>query len=101
MRIDELFALAKVPTPVVCRYHRQRALTERARRPSEYREYGLWNAVGVARVRRLPEWDLGLGHVRDLLVVDPRGDLREVIRAWTQTCGGRSEGSVPAAVTQA
>ncbi|MFE1029279.1 hypothetical protein ACFW5I_32800 [Streptomyces sp. NPDC058818] len=73
MRIDELFALAKVPTPVARRYHHQRVLSERGRTPDGYREYELWNAVGVVRVRRLTEWDLGLNHVRDLLVADNQG----------------------------
>jgi len=99
MWIEELVALAGVPTGAR-RCHRQRVLPERARRPSGYREYGTWNAVGVARVRRLPKWDLGLDQVRDVLVADTRCDLHGTVRTWTRTSGGRSEGSVPAVVTR-
>ncbi|MEE1939854.1 MerR family transcriptional regulator [Streptomyces sp. TRM 70361] len=70
MRIGELAALAGVTTRTVRHYHHLGLLPEPARRANGYREYGLRDAVALARVRRLTELGLSLDEVRDVLADD-------------------------------
>jgi DNA-binding transcriptional MerR regulator len=82
MRIGELAALAGVTTRTVRHYHHLGLLPEPARRANGYREYGLRDAVALARVRRLTGLGLGLEEVRDVLAVgepDAGHELREVL----------------------
>ncbi|MTE18817.1 MerR family transcriptional regulator [Streptomyces sp. TRM43335] len=82
MRIGELAALAGVTTRTVRHYHQLGLLPEPARRANGYREYGLRDAVLLARVRRLTELGLSLEEVRDVLAVGAFGagsELREVL----------------------
>lgn len=67
MRIGELAAVAGLSTRAIRHYHRRGVLPEPARRPNGYREYGLRDAILLARVRRLTELGLGLDEVRDAL----------------------------------
>ncbi|TJZ55519.1 MerR family transcriptional regulator [Streptomyces piniterrae] len=79
MRIGELAALAGVSTRAVRHYHHLGLLPEPARRANGYREYGLRDAVALARIRRLTELGLGLEEVRDVLADDAGRELREVL----------------------
>ncbi|NEA41344.1 MerR family transcriptional regulator [Streptomyces sp. SID11385] len=79
MRIGELAAVAGVSTRTVRHYHRIGLLPEPARRPNGYREYGLRDAVELARVRRLTELGLSLDEVRDVLADDAGKDLVEIL----------------------
>ncbi|MDG9701890.1 MerR family transcriptional regulator [Streptomyces sp. DH37] len=82
MRIGELAALAGVTTRTVRHYHHLGLLPEPARRANGYREYGLRDAVALARVRRLTGLGLGLEEVRDVLTAgepDAGRELREVL----------------------
>ncbi|RSO22328.1 MerR family transcriptional regulator [Streptomyces sp. WAC 06725] len=79
MRIGELAALAGVTTRTVRHYHHLGLLPEPARRANGYRQYGLRDAVTLARVRRLTELGLGLVEVRDVLADDAGRELREVL----------------------
>ncbi|MFJ6750633.1 MerR family transcriptional regulator [Streptomyces sp. NPDC091266] len=79
MRIGELASLAGVSTRAVRHYHHQGLLPEPARRANGYREYGLRDAVALARVRRLTELGLGLEEVKDVLADDAGRELREVL----------------------
>ncbi|MEU0603432.1 MerR family transcriptional regulator [Streptomyces sp. NPDC006393] len=79
MRIGELAAIAGVTTRTVRHYHRIGLLPEPERQPNGYREYGLRDAVELARVRRLTELGLSLDEVRDALADDAGKDLREIL----------------------
>ncbi|MCQ4043074.1 MerR family transcriptional regulator [Streptantibioticus rubrisoli] len=79
MRIGELAAIAGVTTRTVRHYHRIGLLPEPARQPNGYREYGLRDAVELARVRRLTELGLSLDEVRDALADDAGKNLHEIL----------------------
>ncbi|GAA3010435.1 MerR family transcriptional regulator [Kitasatospora albolonga] len=79
MRIGELAALVGVSTRTVRHYHHQGLLPEPERRANGYREYGLRDAVELARVRRLAELGLSLDEIRDVLADDRGRELREVL----------------------
>ncbi|MEX2974257.1 MerR family transcriptional regulator [Streptomyces sp. C184] len=79
MRIGELAALVGVSTRAVRHYHHLGLLPEPARRANGYREYGLPDAVALARLRRLAELGLGLDEVRDILADDSGRELAEVL----------------------
>ncbi|WP_432923601.1 MerR family transcriptional regulator [Microbispora sp. CA-135349] len=79
MRIGELAALAGVSTRTVRHYHHQGVLPEPARRVNGYREYGLRDALRLARARRLTELGLSLDEVRDVLAGDSTRELREIL----------------------
>ncbi|MFG2142424.1 MerR family transcriptional regulator [Streptomyces sp. NPDC048650] len=79
MRIGELAALAGISTRTVRHYHHIGLLPEPERRANGYREYGLRDAVALARVRRLTDLGLGLEEVRDVLADDAGRELREVL----------------------
>ncbi|WP_043264132.1 MerR family transcriptional regulator [Streptomyces sp. CT34] len=79
MRIGELAGLAGVSTRTVRHYHHVGLLPEPERRANGYREYGLRDAVALARVRRLTELGIGLDEVRDVLADDAGRELRDVL----------------------
>lgn len=79
MRIGELAALVGVSTRTVRHYHHQGVLPEPARRGNGYREYGLPDAIRLARARRLTELGLTLDEVRDVLAGDCARELREIL----------------------
>ncbi|WP_327392785.1 MULTISPECIES: MerR family transcriptional regulator [unclassified Streptomyces] len=79
MRIGELAALVGVTPRAVRHYHHEGLLPEPPRRPNGYREYGLRDAVRLARVRRLTALGLGLDEVRDVLADETGTELREVL----------------------
>ncbi|WP_107644842.1 MerR family transcriptional regulator, partial [Streptomyces sp. Ru87] len=79
MRIGELAALVGVSTRTVRHYHHLGLLPEPRRRANGYREYGLRDAVELARVRRLTELGLGLDEVRDVVADDAGRELYEVL----------------------
>ncbi|MGW1376388.1 MerR family transcriptional regulator [Streptomyces sp. NPDC002446] len=79
MRIGELAGLVGVSTRAVRHYHHLGLLAEPERRANGYREYGLRDAVALARLRRLTELGLGLDEVRDVLADDSGRDLDEVL----------------------
>ncbi|PZG56030.1 hypothetical protein C1I98_02350 [Spongiactinospora gelatinilytica] len=80
MRIGELAALLGVSTRTVRHYHHQGVLPEPPRRANGYREYGLRDAVALARVRRLVELGLSLPEARDVIADDQARDLPEILR---------------------
>ncbi|RBQ15883.1 hypothetical protein DP939_33295 [Spongiactinospora rosea] len=80
MRIGELAALLGVSTRTVRHYHHQGILPEPPRRANGYREYGLRDAVTLARVRRLVELGLSLPEARDVIADDQARDLPEILR---------------------
>ncbi|MEV6568690.1 MerR family transcriptional regulator [Streptomyces kronopolitis] len=79
MRIGEIAGLVGVSTRAVRHYHHLGLLPEPARRANGYREYGLPDAVALARLRRLVELGLGLEEVRDVLADDSGRELAEVL----------------------
>lgn len=79
MRIGELAGLVGVSTRAVRHYHHLGLLPEPERRANGYREYGLRDAVALARLRRLTELGLGLEEVRDVLADDSGRELHEVL----------------------
>lgn len=79
MRIGELAALVGVSTRTVRHYHHLDLLPEPVRLNNGYREYGLRDAVILARVRRLAELGLSLDEIRDVLADDRGKELREVL----------------------
>jgi DNA-binding transcriptional MerR regulator len=79
MRIGELAALVGVSTRTVRHYHRIGLLPEPARRANGYRDYGLRDAVVLARVRRLSELGLGLEEIGGTLAEDAGRALPEVL----------------------
>ncbi|MFE5907963.1 MerR family transcriptional regulator [Streptomyces wedmorensis] len=79
MRIGEIAALVGVTPRAVRHYHQSGLLPEPPRRPNGYREYGVRDAVLLARIRRLTELGLGLDEVRDVLADDEGRGLVEVL----------------------
>ena len=79
MRIGELAALVGVSTRTVRHYHHVGLLPDPQRRVNGYRDYGVRDAVVLARVRRLAELGLSLEEIRDVLADDRESDLREVL----------------------
>ncbi|MGA5562773.1 MerR family transcriptional regulator [Streptomyces platensis] len=79
MRIGELAGLIGISTRAVRHYHHLGLLPEPERRANGYRDYGLRDAVALARVRRLTELGLGLDEVRDVLADDAGRELHEVL----------------------
>ncbi|MFJ9414393.1 MerR family transcriptional regulator [Streptomyces sp. NPDC101227] len=79
MRIGELAGLVGVSTRAVRHYHHLGLLPEPERRANGYRDYGLRDAVALARLRRLTELGLGLDEVRDVLADDSGRELHEVL----------------------
>ncbi|EPH42196.1 MerR family transcriptional regulator [Streptomyces aurantiacus] len=79
MRIGEIAAAVGLTTRAIRHYHHLGLLPEPARRPNGYREYGLRQAILLARVKRLTELGLGLEEVRDVLADDEGRELTEVL----------------------
>lgn len=79
MRIGEVAALVGVTPRAVRHYHHLGLLPEPLRRSNGYRDYGLRDAVLLARIRRLTELGVGLDEVRDVLADTEGHDLREVL----------------------
>ncbi|MER7955314.1 MerR family transcriptional regulator [Streptomyces sp. NPDC096030] len=79
MRIGEIAALVGVTPRAVRHYHHLGLLPEPVRLPNGYREYGIRDAVLLARIRRLTELGLGLDEVRDVLADDEGRELVEVL----------------------
>ncbi|MEW2632491.1 MerR family transcriptional regulator [Streptomyces sp. NPDC048389] len=79
MRIGEMAELVGVTPRAVRHYHHLGLLPEPARRANGYREYGVRDAVLLARIRRLTELGLGLDEVRDVVAGDAGRDLVEVL----------------------
>jgi DNA-binding transcriptional MerR regulator len=79
MRIGEIAALVGVTPRAVRHYHHLGLLPEPVRRANGYREYGVRDAVLLARIRRLTELGLGLDEVRDVVADDAGRDLVEVL----------------------
>ncbi|MFF9064746.1 MerR family transcriptional regulator [Streptomyces sp. NPDC014891] len=79
MRIGEIAALVGVTPRAVRHYHQSGLLPEPPRRANGYREYGVRDAVLLARVRRLTELGLGLDEVRGVLADDEGRGLAEVL----------------------
>ncbi|MFD9004778.1 MerR family transcriptional regulator [Streptomyces sp. NPDC059582] len=80
MRIGEIAALVGVTPRAVRHYHHLGLLPEPVRRSNGYREYGIRDAVLLARIRRLSELGLGLDEVRDVLADDEGRELVEVLQ---------------------
>ncbi|MGA5194753.1 MerR family transcriptional regulator [Streptomyces exfoliatus] len=79
MRIGEIAALVGVTPRAVRHYHQAGLLPEPVRRANGYREYGVRDAVLLARIRRLTELGLGLDEVRGVLADDEGRGLVEVL----------------------
>jgi DNA-binding transcriptional MerR regulator len=79
MRIGEIAALVGVTPRAVRHYHRLGLLPEPGRRANGYREYGIRDAVLLARIRRLAELGLGLDEVGDVLAGDEGRELVDVL----------------------
>jgi DNA-binding transcriptional MerR regulator len=79
MRIGEIAALVGVTPRTVRHYHHLGLLPEPVRRANGYREYGIRDAVLLARIRRLTELGLGLDEVRDVVADDAGRDVVEVL----------------------
>ncbi|MFJ5093587.1 MerR family transcriptional regulator [Streptomyces sp. NPDC088557] len=80
MRIGEIAALVGVTPRAVRHYHQSGLLPEPARRANGYRDYGVRDAVLLARVRRLTELGLGLDEVRAVLADDEGRGLVDVLQ---------------------
>ncbi|MCK2219401.1 MerR family transcriptional regulator [Actinomadura sp. ATCC 31491] len=79
MRIGELAALLGVSTRTVRHYHHQGVLPEPPRLANGYREYGMRDAVALARVRRLVSLGLSLDEARDVVAEDRSRELPEIL----------------------
>ncbi|WP_043626653.1 MerR family transcriptional regulator [Nonomuraea candida] len=79
MRIGELAALLGVSTRTVRHYHHQGVLPEPPRLANGYREYGMRDAVALARVRRLVALGLSLDEARDVIAADRSRELPEIL----------------------
>ncbi|MFE6098984.1 MerR family transcriptional regulator [Streptomyces laurentii] len=79
MRIGEIAALVGVTPRAVRHYHRLGLLPEPGRRANGYREYGIRDAVLLARIRRLAGLGLGLDEVGDVLAGDEGRELVDVL----------------------
>ena len=80
MRIGEIAALIGVTPRAVRHYHHLGLLPEPVRRSNGYREYGIRDAVLLARIRRLTELGLGLDEVRDVIADDEGRELVDVLQ---------------------
>ncbi|MER6173742.1 MerR family transcriptional regulator [Streptosporangium sp. NPDC001681] len=80
MRIGELAALLGVSTRMVRYYHRQGVLPEPFRRANGYREYGMRDAIALARLRRLVELGLSLDEAHDIIADDRARELPGILR---------------------
>ena len=87
MRIGEIAALLGVTPRAVRHYHHLGLLPEPVRRSNGYREYGIRDAVLLARIRRLTELGLGLDEVRDVLADDEGRELVEVLQELDEDLG--------------
>lgn len=83
----ELAALIGVTPRAVRHYHHLGLLPEPVRRSNGYREYGIRDAVLLARIRRLTELGLGLDEVRDVLADDEGRELVEVLQELDEDLG--------------
>jgi DNA-binding transcriptional MerR regulator len=97
MRIGEVADLVGVSTRAVRHYHQLGLLPEPTRRPNGYRQYGLRDAILLARIHRLTELGLSLDEVRDALADDTpagrAGAQREKFVALAASAtGGRRSG---------
>ncbi|MEV1175445.1 MerR family transcriptional regulator [Nonomuraea sp. NPDC049784] len=79
MRIGELAALIGVSTRTVRYYHQHGVLPEPPRLANGYREYGMRDAIALARVRRLVELGLSLEEARDVIADDRSRQLPELL----------------------
>ncbi|MFE0102232.1 MerR family transcriptional regulator [Streptomyces sp. NPDC059009] len=79
MRIGEIARVVGVTTRAIRHYHHLGLLPEPERRPNGYRDYGVRDALALARIRRLTELGLGLDEVRDVLADDAGRELAEVL----------------------
>ncbi|HEX4816900.1 MAG TPA: MerR family transcriptional regulator [Nonomuraea sp.] len=79
MRIGELAALLGVSTRMVRHYHHQGVLPEPPRLANGYREYGMRDAIALARVRRLVALGLSLDEARDVIADDRSRELPEIL----------------------
>ena len=79
MRIGELAALLGVSTRTVRHYHHQGVLPEPPRLANGYREYGMRDAVALARVRRLAGLGLSLDEIRDVMADERSRELPEIL----------------------
>ncbi|MFG1709840.1 MerR family transcriptional regulator [Nonomuraea sp. M3C6] len=79
MRIGELAALLGVSTRTVRYCHHQGVLPEPPRLANGYREYGMRDAIALARVRRLVELGLSLDEARDIIADDRSRELPEIL----------------------
>ncbi|WP_030723502.1 MerR family transcriptional regulator [Streptomyces sp. NRRL F-2580] len=79
MRIGEIAAVVGVTTRAIRHYHHVGLLPEPERRPNQYRDYSVRDAVLLARVRRLTELGLSLDEVRDVLADDAGRELADVL----------------------
>lgn len=79
MRIGELAALLGVSTRTVRYYHHQGVLPEPPRLANGYREYGMRDAIALARVRRLVALGLSLDEARDVIAEDRSRELPEIL----------------------
>ncbi|TMR92723.1 MerR family transcriptional regulator [Nonomuraea basaltis] len=79
MRIGELATLLGVSTRTVRYYHHQGVLPEPPRLANGYREYGMRDAIALARVRRLVALGLSLDEARDVIADDRSRELPEIL----------------------
>ncbi|GAA1340565.1 MerR family transcriptional regulator [Catellatospora bangladeshensis] len=79
MQIGELAALVGSSPRAIRHYHRRGLLPEPPRRSNGYRDYGLREAIALARIRRLAELGLSLDEVHDALADDRGRDLHEIL----------------------
>ncbi|MEV4472222.1 MerR family transcriptional regulator [Nonomuraea sp. NPDC049504] len=79
MRIGELAALLGVTTRTVRHYHHQGVLPEPPRLANGYREYGMRDAIALARVRRLVGLGLSLDEIRDVMAEERSRELPEIL----------------------
>lgn len=89
MRIGEIAALVGITPRAVRHYHHLGLLPEPPRRANGYREYGIRDAVLLARIRRLTELGLGLDEVRDVVADDEGRELVEVLEELDADLGPR------------
>ncbi|MGW6875898.1 helix-turn-helix domain-containing protein [Streptomyces xanthophaeus] len=80
MRIGEVAVLAAVTPRAVRHHHHVGLLPEPVRRSNGYRDYGMREAVLLARIRRLSELGLGLGEIHAVLADTEGHDLAEIVR---------------------
>ncbi|MFG2374904.1 MerR family transcriptional regulator [Streptomyces sp. NPDC048504] len=87
MRIGGIAALIGVTPRAVRHYHHLGLLPEPVRRSNGSREYGIRDAVLLARIRRLTELGLGLDEVRDVLADDEGRELVDVLQELDEDLG--------------